>query len=104
MPFSTEHVQIAHSPNQSTPADGVDLDLAMVSPARPLWRSTGPGLLGLAGLDYATGIKNFTLASSQILPGLGIEGDFLTGWSAARIACESGGRKRDFLQGETISQ
>jgi phytoene dehydrogenase-like protein len=100
MPFSAGHIRLAHSPNQAAPAEGVDVELAVVAPPRPLWRARDGGALGLAALDYATGVKGLTLASSQILPGLGIEGELLAGWSAARVACEASGKKRDFLQGE----
>jgi phytoene dehydrogenase-like protein len=104
MPFSSDHVRLAHSPNQAAPAEGIDAELATIAPPRPLWRPLAAGALGLVGLDYATGIKNLTLASSQILPSLGVEGEFLAGWSAARIASEASGKKRDLLRDEVISQ
>lgn len=42
-------------------------------------------LLGIAGLQYSTGIKNLIFVGPEIIPGLDIEGSFLTGWSGARL-------------------
>jgi phytoene dehydrogenase-like protein len=103
MPFHGEHLRLCHSPNQAGAAEGTSDELAVVAPPRPLWRPAADGALGLAGLDYATGIKHLTLASSQVLPALGLEGDLITGWTAASLASESTKTKKDFLQGEVLS-
>jgi hypothetical protein len=103
LPFYGDHLRLAHSPNQAGAAEGVHDELAVVAPARPLWKPVADGALGLSGLDYATGVKHLTLASSQILPALGLEGELIAGWSAAGLASETG-KKKDFLQGELLSQ
>jgi hypothetical protein len=103
MPFYGDHLRLAHSPNQAGAAEGVSDELAVVVPPRPLWQPIADdGAFGLSGLDYATGIKHLTLASTQILPALGLEGELITGWSAAGLASETS-KKKDFLQGELSS-
>lgn len=55
-----------------------------------------PGPLGFTGLNHRTGLKNLILACRQVVPGLGIEGEFLTALGAARIISKSDRRKRKF--------
>ncbi len=54
------------------------------------------GPLDVTGLSHRTGLKNLLLACRQVVPGLGIEGEFLTAWSAAHIITKSDRRKRKF--------
>jgi phytoene dehydrogenase-like protein len=104
MPFSRDHILTAHSPYESRAPDGFAVPAELPKPAHPLpaWRSDRPPQLGLAAAPYHVGLKRLTLASPQILPGLGLEGEFAVGWSAARIAC-AGSKKRDLLKDEVIS-
>lgn len=55
-----------------------------------------PGTLDITGLPHRTGLKNLLLACRQVVPGLGIEGEFLTAWGAADIITRSDRRKRKF--------
>ena len=104
MPFSSEHVLIAHSPHERTSAEGTKhkVDLIDPTPPVPAWHTQGESLLGLAVAPYHLGIKRLTLASSQVMPGLGLEGEFEVGWCAALIAC-SGLKKKDYLKDEVLA-
>ena len=53
--------------------------------------------LGVAGLQQRTSVKNLFLASREVLPGLGLEGEFLSGIRASALVQEQL-RKRDPLQ------
>jgi phytoene dehydrogenase-like protein len=44
-----------------------------------------PRPLDVIGLRHATGVKNLYLVGRENLPGLGLEGDFISGWGAARL-------------------
>jgi hypothetical protein len=105
MPFVSDHVLLAHSPNEDVPAEGVEgaLELADVIAPPPLWTSTLESHMGLSAVPYDIGIKRLTVASSQVLPGLGLEGDFATGWSAAKIATAAAGKKRDVAKDELLA-
>ena len=59
----------------------------------PLYGLEGDSLLGATGLEPRTPIKNFYLAGREVLPGLGLEGEFLAGGRAARLVQESLGKK-----------
>src|SRR5690606_24023208 len=104
MPFSSEHVLCAHSPHEEDGVEGVDAAADLPNPARPLpvWRCQTPPLLGVTGIPYQVGLKRLTLASAQVLPGLGLEGEFAIGWCAARLA-SGGAKKKDFLKDEVIA-
>jgi hypothetical protein len=108
MPYFADHLVLMHSPHEATPPIaggrgsyevGRGLPAAMPS----VWRGTLEGAAGLAAAPYATGVKNLTLASSQVLTGLGIEGDLVCGWNAARVACNVAGKKRDYLKDEIVT-
>lgn len=105
MPFSREHVLVAHSPHELVDPEGVETAVALERPVRPVpvWRSELESHLGVSAVPYHVGVKRLTVASSQVLPGLGLEGQFAAGWSAARLAL-SGGKKKDYLKDEVLSR
>lgn len=105
MPFHSDHVLCAHSPNESAPAEGLGEETAMpqVLAPRPLWRLPPEPLLGVAGIPYQAGIKQLTLGSSQVLPGLGLEGEMAVGWCVAKLVCEALGKKKDYLKDEVLT-
>lgn len=103
MPFSSDHVLVAHSPNESAAAEGVKARVDLPHPTSPpaAWHARGEQLLGLAVAPYHVGIKRLSLASSQVMPGLGLEGEFEVGWCAALIVC-AGLKKKDYLRDEVL--
>jgi phytoene dehydrogenase-like protein len=105
MPFYAQHVRLVHSPHESAPAEGLprDVELAQVVSPRPVWTPVAEPLLGVAGLPYQIGVKQLTLASSQVLPGLGLEGEMAAGWCAAKLVLESSGKKKDYLKDEVLT-
>jgi hypothetical protein len=105
MPFSLGHVLLVHSPNQTVPPEGPEAPEGKTPSFRPekLWSSSLPAALGVGGLSYDAGIKGVIVASSQTLPGLGLEGTFAAGWCAARQACVLAGRKKDYLKDEILA-
>jgi len=97
MPFFSEHVLLAHSPHESIAAEGGDGKLSLAHPIapEPIWSSQLDPYMGVTAVPYSVGIKHLTIASSQVLSGLGLEGDFAAGWCAAKIACTAMGKKID---------
>ena len=103
MPFHAEHVLCVHSPNEMTPPEGLETrELPSLIPLEPLWSSELPAALGVGAVPYDIGVKNVTTASTQNLPGLGLEGDFAAGWCAARLVCTNAGKKKDYLKDEVL--
>jgi hypothetical protein len=104
MPFSSEHVLLAHSPHESAAPEGTNAQVALTATVapQPAWRIDGEALLGVAVAPYNIGLKRLIVASPQVMPGLGMEGDFEVGWCAALIA-SAGGKKRDYLKDEVIA-
>lgn len=105
MPFFSEHVLIAHAPHESALPEGVDVDPGYDFPAAPtpVWRSHLESALGVSAVPYSIGLKHLTIASSQVLLQLGLEGAFATGWCAAKLACDDAGKKRDYLKDEVLA-
>ena len=103
MPFASEHTLLVHSPNQARPAEGVASPPKLpVHPPEPLWTSSLEPCLGIGALPHDLGVKGVTTACSQNLPGLGLEGAFAAGWSAARLVCTASGKKKDYLKDEVL--
>lgn len=83
VPFLSRHVVHVDVPWEDGEAQGEN-----VSPAREMdevytWDGESP--LGIAALPLRTPVKNLLLASREVLPGLGLEGEFLAGIVAARL-------------------
>ncbi len=101
-PFVDKHLLLVHSPH-----DGLAPERATGHPApppvppEPLWSFPDERTLGVGGLSHGTGLKNVLLASRQILPGLGIEGELAAGWGAARLILQKE-RKRDLVKGAVL--
>ncbi len=109
MPFLAGHVVLVHSPHEDVPPTipggrgGHEVARGLPVPMRPLWKGALEHGAGVATYPYTTGIKNLTLASSQVIPSMGIEGAFAVGWSAAKVVCALAGKKRDYLKDEIVS-
>ncbi len=54
----------------------------------PLYTFEAEAFLGVTGLRQRTAAKNILLAGREVLPGLGLEGEFLAGMRAARLVQE----------------
>lgn len=98
MPFFSQHLILAHSPHEASPPElraGGDKPSPPLRalPPRPLWRA-GAALEGLGVLPYQVGLKNLTMGSSQVVPTLGLEGEFLVGLGAANLATQGAGKRK----------
>ncbi len=84
MPFAKKEVSLVSAPY---------LDAGGVRGARllphPLLSVSAEQTLGITGLTQRTPVKNLFLASREVLPGLGVEGEFLAGMRVAALVQES---------------
>lgn len=108
MPFFERHLVLAHSPFEATaphvPGGRGSYDVPRNLPLAmaPIWRGRLPQTAEIGALPYTTGVKNLTLTGDQVLPGLGVEGALVAGWSAAKVACAIAGKKKDYLRDEVV--
>jgi hypothetical protein len=112
MPFFERHLVLAHSPFEPTPPQvpggrgSYDVPKHLPLAMTPVWSARAPenavDQITGAALTYTTGIKNLTLTGEQIIPALGLEGALVSGWSAAKLACAIGGKKKDYLRDEVV--
>jgi len=83
MPFSRKHVVLSSAPYLH--AGGVRGSRLL---PHPLYRLEEPPALGVSGIGQRTAVKNLFIASREVLPGLGLEGELLAGIRAARLVQE----------------
>jgi phytoene dehydrogenase-like protein len=107
IPFLDNYLRVIHSPfdgfgplNLSGDTEG---DAPPVPHAEeiPKWLHRPPlidGILGIENLPHRTGIKGLLLAGSQVISGLGTEGEFLAAWGAARIAAKMDPRRERLVR------
>lgn len=110
MPFHEPHLLAVASAHDGLPAEGPATLLATgrhavptVHPMEPLWSSDLPRALDVGAAPLESGIPNLHLASTEGLPGLGVEADFVTAWSVAhrvQAVPRRVGRKRPILAGD----
>ncbi|HWN66086.1 MAG TPA: hypothetical protein VNM90_00535, partial [Haliangium sp.] len=100
MPFLDEHVVVSHSPHDGLPPEGIHASAARGMPLEPapVWSAPAESALGVAAVPYDIGLKHLAVASSQALPRLGLEGSFAAGWSAALLASDAAGKKREYRE------
>jgi phytoene dehydrogenase-like protein len=106
IPFLDAHLLWVDSPHDGRDAEDV-VARRLVPPEEP-W-SRGPstmemlcgfpvrGALGVCALPIRTPLRRLLLCNDQVVPGLGLEGTFLTAWSAARIVTKSD-RKKEWMR------
>jgi phytoene dehydrogenase-like protein len=104
IPGIARHVSVLASPYDGLPAERRDLPVAPPAAAHalppPLVTLPAPRPLDVIGLRHATGVKNLYLVGRENLPGLGLEGDFISGWGAARLL--SGRQPRRVAPGRRV--
>jgi hypothetical protein len=61
--------------------------------AHPRYRLRATPVLGVAGIPSQTPLRNLVSAGREVLPGLGLEGEFHAGLQAARLVTALLGRK-----------
>jgi hypothetical protein len=105
LPFVDRHLLAIHSPHDGLPPEIEGSTDGEAAPApitpEPVWSMPGQRTLGICGIPHATGVKHLLLASRQILPGLGLEGELTTGWGAARLVLQTE-KKRDLVKGAVL--
>jgi phytoene dehydrogenase-like protein len=104
LPFVDRHLLLVHSPHDGVPPEGVDGERGSAPPPlpmEPMWKMPADRPLGFCGLPHSTGVKHLLLASRQVLPGLGVEGELAAGWAAARLVLQTE-RKRDLVKGAVL--
>ncbi|HEY5089413.1 MAG TPA: hypothetical protein VIK30_05565 [Polyangia bacterium] len=71
----------------ATPGPKTPPPFAVPPPPTPpaLYARTASGPFDVVGMPHATGIKNLLLVGRENLPGLGVEGELVGSWGAARL-------------------
>ena len=97
-PFLRDHIELIDSPHDGRPVEEPKTSL-LLSPddaslrgpdtMETVYTFPHPRLQGTAALTVRTPIKRLLLCNAQVMPGLGMEGVFLTAWSAARAVTRS---------------
>lgn len=95
LPFLDTHLRVIHSPFDGFGPIDLTGSPAGAAPAIPhpeeipLWQLQPPEAGGALGLEigtHRTGIKGLVLSGTRVISGLGIEGELIAAWGAARIA------------------
>jgi phytoene dehydrogenase-like protein len=90
IPFFERHLVGESSPILNAP-DGLEESVRLL--AQPLYEMDLESTLGVTGLPVRGPWKNLFFAGREVLPGLGIEGEFYAGFQAAAHASVALGRK-----------
>lgn len=105
LPFLDEHLCVIDSPHDGRPPTVLrDHDIAPLD----VWqrgRTTMTAVhgypvtqaLGLCALPLRTPIKRLVLCNSHVMPGLGLEGQLITAWCAAKVVTKAD-RSRSWIQ------
>ncbi|MFK7992433.1 MAG: hypothetical protein AB8I08_40805, partial [Sandaracinaceae bacterium] len=106
IPFLRSHIELVDSPHDARGVDDLAAGLGRPSPSP--W-ARGPQTmqavfgypvvsgLGVCALPVRAPIKRLLICNGQVAPGLGLEGAFLTAWSAARLVSRSD-RKKEWMR------
>jgi phytoene dehydrogenase-like protein len=101
LPGFAQHLVVLASPYDGLPAEvrgtpAPETTPPAAQPALPAPALVSPPVqrpLDIAGLPHATAIKNLFLVGRENLPGLGLEGELISGWGAARLISSGPAKK-----------
>jgi len=102
-PAFAQHMVVLASPYDGLPPEHRGTPVPETTPPASQAALLPPALVSLpaprpldvVGLPHATAVKNLYLVGRENLPGLGLEGELISGWGAARLV--SAGPARRFL-------
>ncbi|MCP4675390.1 MAG: hypothetical protein GY854_07780 [Deltaproteobacteria bacterium] len=107
VPFLDKYLKVIHSPYDGFgPIDldgGAEGDAPKVPYPEEIQKwvlrpPTGEGVLGVESSPHRTGIKGLLMAGSQVVSGLGVEGELVAAWGAARIASKMDPRRERLVR------
>lgn len=101
LPEFAQHMVVMGSPYDGLPADQRGTPVPEITPPASLPTLLPPALvsvpsprtLDVIGLPHGTAVKNLYLVSRENLPGLGLEGELISGWGVARLMSSGPARK-----------
>jgi phytoene dehydrogenase-like protein len=101
LPKFAEHTIVLASPYDGLPAEQRGTPVPETTPPAAFAARMPPALvsapsprpLDITGVPHATAVKNLYLVGRENLPGLGPEGDLISGWGAARLVSSGPARK-----------
>ncbi len=101
LPDFAQHMVVLGSPYDGLPAEVRGTPVPETTPpaSRPtllppaLVNVPSPRSLDVMGLAHGTSVKNLYLVGRENLPGLGLEGDLISGWGVARLMSSGSARK-----------
>jgi phytoene dehydrogenase-like protein len=101
LPGVAQHLVVLASPYDGLPPEHRGTPVPETTPPASLPRSPPPALvsvpsprpLDVVGTAHATAVKNLYLVGRENLPGLGLEGELISGWGVARLVSSGPARK-----------
>jgi phytoene dehydrogenase-like protein len=101
LPGVAEHIIVLASPYDGLPAEHRGVAVPETTPPASLPVLSPPALVSVpsprpidvVGLPHATAVKNLYLVGRENLPGLGLEGELISGWGVARLVSSGPARK-----------
>jgi phytoene dehydrogenase-like protein len=101
LPRFSERMIILASPYDGLPAEQRGTPVPETTPPAAFTPRTPPALvsvpsprpLDITGVPHATAVKHLYLVGRENLPGLGAEGELLSGWGVARLVSTGAGRR-----------
>jgi hypothetical protein len=107
IPFLDQHLEASDSPHEAAEEDHKrDLhgDRKSGLPLRAVWGGSQDTLLQLPALPYVVGAKHLCVVSEQTLPTLGLPGQFIAGWSAAKLASSQTSKRKSSGKPSVLAQ
>jgi phytoene dehydrogenase-like protein len=101
LPAFAERMVVLGSPYDGLPAEQRGTPAPETTPPPAFQPQPAPALysvpstrpLDIVGQPHATGVKNLYLVGRENLPGLGLEGELISGWGVARLMSAGPARK-----------
>jgi phytoene dehydrogenase-like protein len=101
LPGAAQHLVVLASPYDGLPPEHRGTPVPETTPPASQPATLPPALvsvpspraLDVVGIPHATAVKNLYLVGRENLPGLGLEGELISGWGVARLVSARAARK-----------